>query len=783
MGRYYQTDKPEFVQDVIMRPDYNLYERSLATVQKDYDTQKAIAEQLMDLQFNHLNSEEENANAATAKDYYLQNANEIASLMMADKTNYRKYMGRLKDLQRELKKDFSEGPIALMQASYNQEKAWREANKKHLETNPALYNALYREAQKNWGGNSVTKGIWNQENALKQFDQQKVEENIQKLVADIKKSSIQTTNGKYKTTIDNEVKELTEQDILNYAVNKVLSDPEALAYFRQAQRVGIGNYFNQDGSLNTTGGQLGSWLQGLRSYAYKQEDYAKKINEDQYGRIAAREAADEAKQKRLMDYKKQLEKVDEITATRNISESLYGSKEEVSKDVQALLNKKYQREALIASGKSKDSKEVKEKDFTPDEQEMYNLYLNNLGNRVIDNIDTKQAGSYLINSQGLQKIGIDTNKLRSIKYKRDKGEVLSIAEKNYLTESATKIAKHQLGDNGKNGNINNIYNKSVVEEFTQSPAGGTMPVAMMQKSVVNGTYLANRFNKEAQHQMYKDYNSDKYNITKTLTHLDLTKPELKQVRDVLNQTLQNSITNIDNIVTYQNGKPVINDKVKAEIKNTGFWKWLRTDENLNNFAQALQAMKREYGDSEKIDIGNPDMFKIESVLGTNGKEMYITINPKYLEDMTPNGNVFKVTDNEFNANIDDYQMSKAMNAVKVAKGKEKDFIISNTPVTTNIKADVTKSIVSGFDMGRNVTRKEIPDLRNKGVTISTKNYDDHIEVIIEGKDRNGKMDRINFNGEGGVFGIPVYNGLPDSKTMNDLGLLLSNNLIFENYKK
>ena len=292
MGRYYQTDKPEFVQDVIMRPDYNLYERSLATVQKDYDTQKAIAEQLMDLQFNHLNSEEENANAATAKDYYLQNANEIASLMMADKTNYRKYMGRLKDLQRELKKDFSEGPIALMQASYNQEKAWKEANKKTLETNPALYNALYREAQKNWGGNSVTKGIWNQENALKQFDQQKVEENIQKLVADIKKSSIQTTNGKYKTTIDNEVKELTEQDILNYAVNKVLSDPEALAYFRQAQRVGIGNYFNQDGSLNTTGGQLGSWLQGLRSYAYKQEDYAKKINEDQYGLIAAREAAD-----------------------------------------------------------------------------------------------------------------------------------------------------------------------------------------------------------------------------------------------------------------------------------------------------------------------------------------------------------------------------------------------------------------------------------------------------------------------------------------------------------
>lgn len=310
MGRYYQTDKPVFVQDTIMRPDYNLLERSLGTVQKDYDTQQAIADKIMNIDFNHLNSEEENENAAVAKDYYLQNANEIASLMMNDKNNYRKYMGRLKDLSRDLQKDFSEGPIGLMQASYNQEKAWREANKKTLETNPALYNALYREAQKNWGGNSITKGVWQQENALKQFDQQKIEDNIQKLVADIKKSSVQTTDGRYKTTIDNEVKYLSEDDILNYAMNKVLSDPEALAYFRQAQRVGIGNYFNQDDSLNTTGGQLGSWLQGLRSYAYKQESYNKKIDEDKYGLIVA----EEAKEKRVAKYKKDLEAKPEDTS-------------------------------------------------------------------------------------------------------------------------------------------------------------------------------------------------------------------------------------------------------------------------------------------------------------------------------------------------------------------------------------------------------------------------------------------------------------------------------------
>ena len=310
MGRYYQTDRPDFVQDAIMRPDYNLLERSLATTQKDYDTQQAVADKIMNINFNHLNSEEENENASTAKDYYFQNANRIASLMMADKNNYRKYLGELKDLTRELQMDFSEGAIAKMQASYNQEKQWREENKETLKTDPALYNALYREAQKGWGGNSITNGIWNQENALKNFDQQKIENNIQKLVADIEKNSVMRTDGRYDYTDGTSVKTLSEDDIINYAANKVLSDPEALAYFRQAQRVGIGDYFNPDGTLNLIGGQLGSWLQGLRSYAYKQEENEHSFKANEYSLITAKEAAD----KRVAKYKKDLEAKPEDTS-------------------------------------------------------------------------------------------------------------------------------------------------------------------------------------------------------------------------------------------------------------------------------------------------------------------------------------------------------------------------------------------------------------------------------------------------------------------------------------
>ena len=210
MGRYYQTAQSQFV-DGVFNPDMQLAMKALLNEQQQYDTQKAVLEEFMNLKFNHLNSEEENENARIAKEYYMQNADDIAKAMMADKQNYHKYMDRIKGLRRDLISDFEDGPIGKMVNNYNQEQAWKKENAGILKDNPALYNALFSEARKNWGGNSVTGGVWQQENGLKAFDQQAIENNIQKLEADIKKNSKQTSNGKWIYDDGYEVKELTEK--------------------------------------------------------------------------------------------------------------------------------------------------------------------------------------------------------------------------------------------------------------------------------------------------------------------------------------------------------------------------------------------------------------------------------------------------------------------------------------------------------------------------------------------------------------------------------------------
>ena len=768
MGRYYQTDRPDFVQDAIMRPDYNLLERSLATTQKDYDTQQAVADKIMNINFNHLNSEEENENASTAKDYYFQNANRIASLMMADKDNYRKYLGELKDLTRELQMDFSEGAIAKMQASYNQEKQWREENKETLKTDPALYNALYREAQRGWGGNSITNGIWNQENALKSFDQQKIENNIQKLAANIKKNSVMRTDGRYDYTDGTSVKTLSEDDIINYAANKVLSDPEALAYFRQAQRVGIGDYFNPDGTLNLRGGQLGSWLQGLRSYAYKQEENEHSFKANEYDLITAKEAS----QRRLAKEQWDREHPTIIPATESYSESLYGSPEEFKNSIKEIEEKRRLYSQAEASG---NKNKMKEYALTDDEQSKWNMYNRNIGQAVLDNIDSYYSqGVKKIKDESLEKIGINVKKLRDIKYKNDKGVELSPEESKYLNDSLLKIGKSLNGSNSTNRNRENIFNEGI---YTTTKYGlNGIPYAISE--VIDAQNIFKNFRDNALSRSSDDINTGSYNINKIRYNLDFKQPELSELGRVLDNTLEYSTTNQTGVVTRQNGKEITSSGDIGEvISGRGFLSIFKNDPNYKSFAEAYKLLKEKYG--KDANITNSDMFTVQSVYGTNSKELYITVNPQYIKNFKGKGNTFKITTNGLNVQSDKYFQDKIVKSITDLPKQERPIYIANSPITQNITADITKSVVEGNRSSYNLRNKQIEGLQD-GVVISTTNKGDYIETNISYKDPiTGIVEPINIPGLGTKFQLRARTQEELSSDLGKLGNILSTKFIFK----
>lgn len=281
MGRFYTTADPKFVEDIIMKPNYDSLMKALVNKQTQYDNVQGVADKLLDIDFNHLDTDEEYENAKRIKDYYHDKINDITDKLANDPMNYKKYNSQLKAIKDEMSKDMKEGNIAKLQASYNAKAKWEKDNAEILKDNPNLYNALRSEAMKNWGGNSIRK-IWQQENGLKKWDRDAIEKNIQQLKADLKKSAIATTNGTYIVKDGESVKELTEQDIQNYAVHRILSDEAITGYMKQTDRVGLTHNYLPNGMLNPQG-EFATYLKGLNSYAYSEKERTRDIEADPYG--------------------------------------------------------------------------------------------------------------------------------------------------------------------------------------------------------------------------------------------------------------------------------------------------------------------------------------------------------------------------------------------------------------------------------------------------------------------------------------------------------------------
>nr|DAX26173.1 MAG TPA: hypothetical protein [Caudoviricetes sp.] len=634
MGRYYQTAQSQFV-DGVFNPDMQLAMKALLNEQQQYDTQKAVLEEFMNLKFNHLNSEEENENARIAKEYYMQNADDIAKAMMADKQNYHKYMDRIKGLRRDLISDFEDGPIGKMVNNYNQEQAWKKENAGILKDNPALYNALFSEARKNWGGNSVTGGVWNQENGLKAFDQQAIENNILKMEADIKKNSKQTANGTWIYDDGYEVKELTERDIRNYAVNKVLSDPSAMAYFAQSDRLGLSNYLNPDGSINESG-TLSNWLDAIKSYAYRQEDSWHKMQANPYGLQRDKASLELENYKAKKRFDKELEEEDKVYAFENVSLQYNGTPETVKSELEAALNAK-------KAGK----------ELSPNQQKLVDSAYYSVANEMLRVTNQNNDPKF---KQLLENAGVNLDYINAINQVKGNFNKLDEPSRKYYSDQIAKFKNafdnyysSQKGNAFNNLSIN--YNEdsgtvSIDGQQYKIKAGGIgwgaykyidfggkeIPIDTSfrgKKSIeeqIANTIKSTNYNylKSVYDNAYNKYaekvNNENYSANEWIMGLDKKDPNLKSYFEVVNNGIKGAVelalgkatVDANNNLVYTNGK----------LGETASGSMFKVDDNYYSFVQHLKQVQ-DMSD-KPIDIFNDDRFIIKMVKGSKGKEFYIT---------------------------------------------------------------------------------------------------------------------------------------------------------------
>lgn len=142
MARSYQTAQPEFVQDIMYRPPWELAKEVLAKEQGDYDTAVSKANLFGDIDIEHMDTAIERENAARIQQQYAQRADELINQMQSGTADdWRKAIPTMTKMGRELAADYKTGDISQIEGS-------AKAYAKFLEDTKGIKDAATKEAAK-----------------------------------------------------------------------------------------------------------------------------------------------------------------------------------------------------------------------------------------------------------------------------------------------------------------------------------------------------------------------------------------------------------------------------------------------------------------------------------------------------------------------------------------------------------------------------------------------------------------------------------------------------------
>lgn len=336
MGRFYQTAKPEFLEDIIYQPPWELIKEALGTQQQDYDLALAKANLLGDVDFKYIEDPVEREKARAKQEYYANRADEITKgLQTGDANNWRSQLGEISKLQKEVTTDYKTGDIYKMQKSAEN----YAAMEKHLATikDPVMKERAKEDFMRQWQANPnrsmdqifTSQDIYDKKDITGDFLKE-----LKQMEPDVYARATASTNGRYIDTKSTSKEVLADVDRIysEYVKAKGLEP-----YLQQEQRYGIGNYFDENNQLMSytdPRSSLYDQAKYAKEFGYTKEKAEAKKDEDQYGLLAAKHA-----------YDKEMEEYKYVVASR------YAPKEATpisfSKDVQFVYNHTTQGKEVV----------------------------------------------------------------------------------------------------------------------------------------------------------------------------------------------------------------------------------------------------------------------------------------------------------------------------------------------------------------------------------------------------------------------------------------------------
>lgn len=305
MGRFYQTAKPEFVDDFIYQPPWELMKEALGQEQSDYDVALAKADLFKNIDINYIEDPIEKEKVRQKQEYYASKADELTNSLYNSGNDWRKMMPQINNLKKELEADYKTGDINNIQKSAAAYKAMDE----HLKTikDPARREAAKKYYLDEWrkAPNRSLDQIFSYEDIYDKQDPTGEFLNELKLSKpDIWAKATASTNGKYIDTKSMSTEQLKD---LDKAYGEFLDAKGYDPYLQQEQKLGFGTYYDENGqrlAFSDPKSSAFKQMQYVKNFEYTQQKADADKKADPYGL----EAVQQANRLSAMQYQASLDK-------------------------------------------------------------------------------------------------------------------------------------------------------------------------------------------------------------------------------------------------------------------------------------------------------------------------------------------------------------------------------------------------------------------------------------------------------------------------------------------
>jgi hypothetical protein len=256
MARFYKTAKPEFIEDIIYQPPWELIQQAGEYKQTQYDNALAQTEMLNGLlKINYIDEEGENEKVQQERQYWESQIDDITNQIRTT-GDYRKLMPKVREVQKGIMNSMTEGNISKFTQSANiRDKhlaAIAEAKKNggDIAAAQAAYNT-YMDKWKNQENRSIDNALGYEEviSTPEELQGKNIAEMAKKVPAYQNSTFTVDPRGGWIVTTNGQEEYVSKEQLLETIQPYIMSNPNLRPYLDQRQRFGMGQYFNEDGSM------------------------------------------------------------------------------------------------------------------------------------------------------------------------------------------------------------------------------------------------------------------------------------------------------------------------------------------------------------------------------------------------------------------------------------------------------------------------------------------------------------------------------------------------------